>query len=66
MTQTNLSDGSSVIYVRVPNSDKELLRSLADREFDGSMSKCIRYLLNTHAAGKARRPPARSPKRRER
>jgi len=49
MKQTNLSDGSSVIYVRVPNSDKELLRTMADNEFDGSMAKCIRYLLKTHA-----------------
>lgn len=52
MTQTNLSDGSSVIYVRVPNSDKEMLRSLADRDFEGSMSKCIRYLLRNYSSAR--------------
>lgn len=53
------SDEHAIIYVRVPPEDKRRLRELADREFDGSMARCFRYLLDSFVAGRTAQADAR-------
>lgn len=50
----NYGDAHSIIYVRVAPEDKARFRKLADRDFQGSMAACFRYLLEAYAGGKTR------------
>lgn len=54
-----LSDDSSIIYVRVARRDKELLRTLSDRDFGGSMAACIRHMIQVYAKGQTGRVTGR-------
>lgn len=51
MANPTPSTPTEVIYVRVPPEDKARLRAFADRAFNGSMAKAIRYLLDAHVKG---------------
>lgn len=51
MTQ-NFSDAGAIIYVRVDVDTKRRLKTLAEKDFNGSMAAAIRYLLAERASGK--------------
>lgn len=42
------SEPHEVLYVRVHPRDKARLRALADRRFNGSMAKAIRWLVDAY------------------
>lgn len=54
-----LSDKSSILYVRIGVEDKRRLKILADKDFEGSVAACIRYLLKSYLLGPAGRPTRR-------